>query len=197
MDEDRRTFLKQSARYVLLTGAATVAWDYILAGAPEQAPNYRTTDHWWGMTIDVDKCIGSGNCVRACKAENDVPLEDGCFRTWVERYRVDPDDPEHPLVDSPNGGYDGFPDDRQPRRSDARRSSSPRCATTAWTRRARRSARWARRSTARTASCSSTSPAASGAATACRRVRTAAGSSTRGRTPPTSARSATTASRKG
>ena len=109
MEQDRRTFLKQSARYVLLTGAATVAWDHILAGAPEQAPNYRTTDHWWGMTIDVDLCIGSGNCVRACKDENDVPLVDGCFRTWVERYRVDPDDPEHPLVDSPNGGYDGFP----------------------------------------------------------------------------------------
>ena len=108
MGEDRRAFLKESFRYVLLTGAATVAWEYIVAGAPEQAPNYRTADHWWGMTIDVDACIGSGNCVRACKAENDVPLEDGCFRTWVERYRVDPDDPAHPLVDSPNGGYDGF-----------------------------------------------------------------------------------------
>jgi len=45
------------------------------------------------MTIDIDKCIGSGNCVRACKEENDVPDEDGCFRTWVERYRVDPDGP--------------------------------------------------------------------------------------------------------
>ncbi len=114
MEEDRRTFLKQSVRYVLLTGAATVAWEHILAGAPEQAPNYQTTDHWWGMTIDVDKCIGSGNCVRACKDENDVPLEDGYFRTWVERYRVDPDDPEHPLVDSPNGGYDGFPEIENP-----------------------------------------------------------------------------------
>ena len=55
-----------------------------------------------------------GNCVRACKAENDVPLEEGCFRTWVERYQVDPDDLEHPLVDSPNGGYDGFPEIDKP-----------------------------------------------------------------------------------
>jgi tetrathionate reductase subunit B len=109
MDQDRRAFLKQSGRYILLTGAATVAWDYVVKGEAQAAPNYTATDHWWGMTIDIDKCIGSGNCVRACKAENDVPLEDGCFRTWVERYRVDPEAPEHPLVDSPHGGYDGFP----------------------------------------------------------------------------------------
>jgi tetrathionate reductase subunit B len=28
----------------------------------------------------------------------------------VERYVVDPSDPEHPRVDSPEGGYDGFPE---------------------------------------------------------------------------------------
>ena len=44
-------------------------------------------DHWWGMIIDIDKCIGCGNCVRACSNENDVPK--GYFRTWVERYQVD------------------------------------------------------------------------------------------------------------
>ena len=96
MDQNRRAFLQDAGKFILLTGAATLAWDYVVAGAPEQAPNYTATDHWWGMTIDIDKCIGSGNCVRACKAENDVPLEEGCFRTWVERYRVDPDDLDHP-----------------------------------------------------------------------------------------------------
>ena len=30
-------------------------------------------DHWWGMIIDIDKCIGCGNCVRACSNENHVP----------------------------------------------------------------------------------------------------------------------------
>ena len=44
------------------------------------------SDHWWGMLIDIPKCIGCGNCVRACQTENDVP--DGFFRTWVERYHV-------------------------------------------------------------------------------------------------------------
>ena len=72
------------------------------------------------MAIDIDRCIGCGSCVRACKAENDVPLEPLYFRTWVERYRVPPIDARalesetHPEVDSPNGGYDGFPDRPQP-----------------------------------------------------------------------------------
>jgi len=110
MDQDRRSFLKGAGQYILLTGAASLAWEAVLQGTPDQAPNYDATKHWWGMTIDVDKCIGSGNCVRACKAENDVPLEEGAFRTWVERYQVSSDDLDHPIVDSPNGGYDGFAD---------------------------------------------------------------------------------------
>ena len=108
MQQDRRAFLEDVGKYILLTGAASIAWEAVLAGTPEQAPNYRAADHWWGMVLDIDKCIGSGNCVRACKSENDVLNEPGAFRTWVERYRVHPDDMEHPIVDSPNGGYDGF-----------------------------------------------------------------------------------------
>ena len=109
MQQDRRTFLADTGRWLMLTGAATVAWDFVVAGQPQLSPNYQVTDHWWGMIIDIDKCIGCGNCVRACKAENDVPLEEGHFRTWVERYEVSSDDLDHPHVESPNGGYDGFP----------------------------------------------------------------------------------------
>ena len=72
---------------LILLPAAAVAWESVLAGTPEASPNYTMTEHWWGMLIDIPKCIGCGNCVRACQAENDVP--DGFFRTWVERYHVD------------------------------------------------------------------------------------------------------------
>ena len=109
MNPDRRTFLLSTGKLLVLSASASVAWEAIVAGRPETAPNYAATDHWWGMVIDIEACIGCGNCVRACKEENDVPREPQYFRTWVERYRVRPDDLEHPVVDSPNGGYDGFP----------------------------------------------------------------------------------------
>lgn len=107
---DRRQFFLQTGKYLVLTSAAALAFDKVLAGVPEQAPNYDSSSHWWAMVIDVDKCIGCGACVRACKAENGVPLKSSYFRTWVERYHVQGDDMEHPEVDSPNGGYDGFPE---------------------------------------------------------------------------------------
>jgi tetrathionate reductase subunit B len=108
METPRREFLLASGRLLLLTGVAAGALDAILNGeeVPEQ---YNAATHWWGFTIDISKCIGCGLCVRACKEENDVPREPNYFRTWVERYRVLEHDREHPVVDSPNGGYDGFP----------------------------------------------------------------------------------------
>ena len=93
--------------FITLTGAAVVAWDYVLAGTPESSPNYQATDHWWAMLIDITKCIGCGNYVRACAEENHVP--EGFFRTWIERYHVDDFHINEPRVDSPNGGKDGFP----------------------------------------------------------------------------------------
>jgi tetrathionate reductase subunit B len=110
VEATRRRFLFESSRLLVLSGAAALAWDAVVEGQPQAAPNYAMTDHWWAMVIDVERCIGCGQCVRACKTENDVPLEEEYFRTWVERYVVTPDDMEHPQVDSPNGGYDGFPE---------------------------------------------------------------------------------------
>jgi Fe-S-cluster-containing dehydrogenase component len=102
----RRDFLTTGGQLLVLTGAAAVAFEHVMSGEPEKAPNYKTTEHWWAMTIDIERCIGCGNCVRACKKENDV--EKDFFRTWVERYHVEGTDLERPEVDSPNGGFDGF-----------------------------------------------------------------------------------------
>src|SRR5208282_5591001 len=104
----RRQEMSISRRHMLLLlPAAAVAWKHVLAGTPESSPNYTMSQHWWGMLIDLTKCIGCGNCVRGCQAENDVP--DGYFRTWVERYHVTDYDIENPHVDSPDGGIKGFP----------------------------------------------------------------------------------------
>jgi tetrathionate reductase subunit B len=93
---------------LVLTPAAAAFLDRhngVEAAAPES--KYNLAEHYWGMLIDIDKCIGCGNCVRACSQENDVP--NGYFRTWVERYSVPGYPDEHPVVESPNGGFDGFP----------------------------------------------------------------------------------------
>ena len=108
METPRREFLIASGRLLLLTGVAAGALDALLKGEEVPEP-YRVASHWWAMTIDIEKCIGCGLCVRACKEENEVPHEPYYFRTWVERYRVLEHDREHPIVDSPNGGFDGFP----------------------------------------------------------------------------------------
>ena len=63
-------------------------------------------EHYYGMGIQVDKCIGCGRCVEACKAENDVLREPFYFRTWVERYVIHTDGKVE--VDSPGGGLEGF-----------------------------------------------------------------------------------------
>lgn len=69
---------------------------------------YDPTEHDYAMAVDIHKCIGCGRCADACKTENKVPREPHFFRTWIERYRVTADG--EALVDSPNGGIDGFPD---------------------------------------------------------------------------------------
>lgn len=61
---------------------------------------------WWGIGIDISKCIGCGMCVRGCKIENKVPEEPFYFRTWVEQYTVLNNG--EVKIESPNGGKDGF-----------------------------------------------------------------------------------------
>ena len=103
-DLDRREFLKKCALCgPVLMGIAPLEE----AEASSEDSGYKAEEHSYGMGIDVDKCIGCGRCANACKEENDVPREPFYFRTWVERYVIKEDG--EAVVDSPNGGIDGFP----------------------------------------------------------------------------------------
>jgi Fe-S-cluster-containing dehydrogenase component len=108
--------LKAAGKLIVLTAPAAAALEALSGEEPKSDPGYQMKNHWWAMTIEIDKCIGCGNCVRGCSMENDVPA--GFFRTWIERYHIEgwKPGPEHdqPQVDSPNGGFDGFPEKYQP-----------------------------------------------------------------------------------
>jgi Fe-S-cluster-containing dehydrogenase component len=90
---NKREFLKDAIVFFPAAGVLS-ALSCQAAGNDPSAPaasGYDPTDHWYGMGIDVDKCIGCNRCVEACKAENDVPDEPYFFRTWVERYTIHAD----------------------------------------------------------------------------------------------------------
>ena len=105
-ERTRREVLGQLAQFpcaaMLLACCGPLA---SIAGATER--KYNARDHYYGMGVQVDKCIGCGRCVEACKAENDVPREPFYFRTWIERYQIRADGEVE--VDSPEGGIHSFP----------------------------------------------------------------------------------------
>ena len=103
MDITRRELIDFGSKLLVLASVGATLEQ--ITGAEPAPEAYKTAEHWWGMLIDIGKCIGCGSCVRACSNENHVPK--GYFRTWVERYEIEED--QQPKVDSPNGAMDGFP----------------------------------------------------------------------------------------
>ncbi|HXS96186.1 MAG TPA: 4Fe-4S dicluster domain-containing protein [Candidatus Limnocylindrales bacterium] len=104
MDLSRRDLFKIGGKLLVLASAGATLEQIVGA---EPAPDaYKMADHWWGMIIDIEECIGCGNCVRACSKENQVA--DGYFRTWVERYVIE-EEGKQPQVESPKGAIEGFP----------------------------------------------------------------------------------------
>lgn len=102
---DRRAFLKGAA--VVAGGLAASAaigpfGKFLCAAEPKKDESLP----WYGMGLDIDRCIGCGRCADACKKENDVPPEPFFFRSWVEQYTIKNDG--EVKVESPNGGIDGF-----------------------------------------------------------------------------------------
>lgn len=123
----RRKLLGEAGKFILLTPGAAAGLGVATGQAAAATEKYKMADHWWAMTIDIDKCIGCGNCVRACQKENGVA--DGYFRTWVERYTVSGAVEEHPQVESPKGGIAGFPPSR---RKDAKTFYVPKMCNQCW-----------------------------------------------------------------
>jgi tetrathionate reductase subunit B len=103
--KSRREFLKAAA----ITGGSILVsslfrpFNAVVFAANEPAD---AAAMWYGIGIDIAKCIGCGRCANACKSENNVPREPFFFRTWVEQYTIKND--QSVKVESPNGGIDGF-----------------------------------------------------------------------------------------
>ena len=100
--DSRREFLAH-----VLSGTATatvlMAFGPAFAVHPYDDPTEIEAEHSYAFVININNCIGCGNCVRACKREHSVPSE--VFRTWVERYILTS---EGVYVDSPEGALKGF-----------------------------------------------------------------------------------------
>lgn len=119
MDITRRDFTKIGCKVIIgaVAGATIIESMVSNTVAAENSPaqeGYDWEKHFWGYVVDTRKCIGCGRCANACKLENKVPFDEEVYRTWIERYRVKKikaqTREEEVVIDSPNGGIDGFED---------------------------------------------------------------------------------------
>lgn len=104
MSTSRRKFLKTAVAGCAAASLPLTAFKTLSRAETEASigdANVR-----WAFLIDIQKCVGCGFCVKACKNENEVPYEAPVTRTWVERYVVTKDGKSH--IDTPMGGRDGY-----------------------------------------------------------------------------------------
>jgi tetrathionate reductase subunit B len=89
MKVSRRDFLKLTC---LIVPAVAIPLSRRLHAKTVEAvadDEYSLEGHKYAFIVDWTKCIGCGECVRACNMENKVPK--GFVRTWVERYTITKD----------------------------------------------------------------------------------------------------------
>ena len=84
MSSDHK-FSRREALKLLAVGSGLLLTRCSPAPPPKELPDYDWNKYKWGYAVDTTRCIGCGSCMRACRAENDVPK--AFYRTWVERYR--------------------------------------------------------------------------------------------------------------
>ena len=85
---ERRNFVKGIISFIVVpSGFIAGVIDFVFAKKKngEETP---VSKPYYGMGVQINKCIGCGKCVEACKEENGVPKEPFFFRTWVERYNI-------------------------------------------------------------------------------------------------------------
>lgn len=108
MKKNRRKFFKTSA--ALLGGTIMYSlfkpFEALAQSKEEDIKEDKADIPFWGMGVDIERCIGCGKCAEACKLENNVPKEPFYFRTWVEQYTVKNDG--EVKIESPNGGIGGL-----------------------------------------------------------------------------------------
>tara|TARA_B100000315_G_scaffold236633_1_gene252640 strand:- start:759 stop:1592 length:834 start_codon:yes stop_codon:yes gene_type:complete len=114
--DSRREFLRNvlsgatAATVLMVFGPGATAFS---KGAKKSSK----AQHQFAYVININNCIGCGNCVRACKRENNVPAAQ--FRTWVERYVTTK---KGVYVESPDGALKGFEKANAEVRAAAKRS---------------------------------------------------------------------------